>query len=70
VKSYLIQCKAFTRRGESEGGKTRGGKMQVTSNMLLKTNGEKMSEISLSKMLLKNKELSHPFQDVDEKKGT
>jgi hypothetical protein len=37
--------------------------------MLLKTNVEKMSEISLSKMLLKNNELHPPFQDVDENKG-
>ena len=49
--------------------KRAGGKMKVTSNMLLKTNGEKMSEICLSKMLLKKNELYPPFQDVDEKKG-
>ena len=35
--------------------KTRGGKMKVTSIMLLKTNRGKMSEINLSIILLKNK---------------
>ncbi len=35
--------------------KTRGGKMKVTSIMLLKTHGEKLSDYRLSIMLMKNK---------------
>jgi len=38
-------------------GKTRGEKMKGCSTMLLKTNGEKMSENSLSTMLMKTKDL-------------
>ena len=37
--------------------KNAGGKMKVTSIMLLKTHGEKMTEIGFSIMLLKSKEL-------------
>jgi len=36
--------------------------------MLLKTNGENMSENSLSTMLMKTKDLLGAFHDVDEKK--
>jgi hypothetical protein len=48
--------------------KKKGGKMKVTSIMLLKTNGEKMSVFRLSKMLMKTNELNSSFQDVDENK--
>ena len=40
--------------------------MKVTSNMLLKTNGEKMSDIGLSMMLLKTNTLKHSLHGVDE----
>jgi hypothetical protein len=36
---------------------------------LLKTNIEKMSAFRLSMISMKTNELSHAFQDVDEKKG-
>jgi hypothetical protein len=39
------------------GERTRGEKIKVTSIMLLKTHGEKMTEIGFSIMLLKSKEL-------------
>jgi hypothetical protein len=42
--------------------------MKVSSTMLLKTNGEKMSVCGLSKMLVKINELYSSFQDVDERK--
>jgi hypothetical protein len=41
--------------------KTRGEKMKVSSIMLLKTNGEKMSEIDLSIMLMKRKVVTVAF---------
>jgi hypothetical protein len=37
---------------------------------LLKTNVEKMSAFCLAIMLMKQNELNHYLQDVDEKKGT
>jgi hypothetical protein len=42
--------------------------MKAYSTMLLKTNGENMSEIRLSTMLMKIKNLDLAFHDVDEKK--
>jgi hypothetical protein len=47
----------------------KGGKMKVTSIMLLKTNGEKMSVFRLSMIFMKTNELNPSLQDVDEKKG-
>jgi hypothetical protein len=41
--------------------KTRGEKMKVSSIMLLKTNGGKMSEIGLSIMLMKRKVVTVVF---------
>jgi hypothetical protein len=38
-----------------------GGKMKVSSIMLLKTNGGKMSEIGLSIMLMKRKIVTDSF---------
>ena len=48
--------------------KKRGEKMQVTSNMLLKTHGEKMSVFTLSIMLLKISWLQPAFHYLDEEK--
>jgi hypothetical protein len=47
---------------------TRGGEMNQTSIMLLKTNGENMSENRLSIMLMKTKNIEAGFHYVDEKK--
>jgi len=47
---------------------TRGGEMKETSIMLLKTNGENMSENRLSIMLMKTKNIEAGFHYVDEKK--
>src|SRR5208337_605885 len=44
--------------------------MKVNSIMLLKINGGKMSDSSLSMILMKTNELKHPLHDVDEKKRT
>ena len=52
-----------------EGNGKKGGKMKVTSIMLLKTNGEKMSVFRLSMIFMKTNELNPSLQDVDEKKG-
>ncbi len=43
--------------------------MGVRFSKLLKTHVEKMSDFSLSTMLMKKKELYPSFHDVDEKKG-
>ena len=58
AKIYVIEIKIVSLFLGGQGSeKTRGGKMKVTSIMLLKTNGEKMSEIGLSIILLKINEL-------------
>jgi hypothetical protein len=44
-----------------EKGKSRGGNMKVSSVMLLKTNGGKMSEIDLSIMFMKRKGVTLVF---------
>jgi hypothetical protein len=54
-KIYLIEIKTVSLFFVAGCEKTRGRKMKVTSIMLLKTNGGKMSEIDLSIILLKNK---------------
>ena len=46
-----------------------GGEMKGTSIMLLKTNGGKMSEIGLSIMLMKTKNIEAAFHYIYEKKG-
>jgi hypothetical protein len=52
------------------GEKTRGEKMKETSIMLLKTNGEIMSEIGLSIMLMKTRNIEVAFHYIDKKKWT
>jgi hypothetical protein len=68
AKTYLIETKRVSSVFVDRSQKTRGRKMKVTSIMLLKTNGEKMSETGLSIILLKKNKLPSPFHYVDEKK--
>jgi hypothetical protein len=49
--------------------KTRGENMKESLAMLLKTNGEKMSENRPLAMLMKKNELKSLSGDVDENKG-
>ena len=53
TKIYVIESKVVRFISAQESEKTRGGKMKVSPIMLLKTNGEKMSEIRLAIILLK-----------------
>jgi hypothetical protein len=53
-----------------QGRKTRGEKMKETSIMLLKTNGEKMTEIDLSIMLMKTRNIEVDFHYIDDNKYT
>jgi hypothetical protein len=52
-KSYLIEIRRVISFMAGGREKNAGGKMKVSSIMLLKTNGGKMSEIDLSIMLMK-----------------
>ena len=52
-KIYIIETKIVIFLLSQSGEKTRGGKMKVSPIMLLKTNGEKMSEIGPAIILLK-----------------
>jgi hypothetical protein len=54
-KLYIVESKWVNLVRMVPWLKTRGGNMQVTSIMLLKTNVDKVSEIRLSIMLMKNK---------------
>jgi hypothetical protein len=54
---YLIHIKRVITSLAAGGEETRGGKMKGTSIMLLKTNVEKMTEIGLSIMFMKGKDL-------------
>ncbi len=53
AKTYVIENKMVRFILGCASEKTRGGKMKVSPIMLLKTNGEKMSEIRLAIILLK-----------------
>jgi len=54
VKIYIIETNTVSSLLEGGAAKKRGGgKMKVSSIMLLKTNGVKMTEIGLSIMLMK-----------------
>ncbi|MGO8790319.1 MAG: hypothetical protein ACLQVL_23460 [Terriglobia bacterium] len=54
AKTYVIETKIVISI-VGAGREKRGGEMQVSSIMLLKTNVQKMSEIDLSIMLMKTK---------------
>ena len=63
-KKDLVDCDHEGKR------KSGGGKNKVCSTMLLKTNGEKTSVLSLSTMLLKTNDLCCLLHDVIEKTGS
>ncbi len=54
-KIQVVETNSVNRIALRLGSKNAGEKMKVSSIMLLKTNASKMSETSLSIMLLKNK---------------
>jgi hypothetical protein len=60
-KPILLKLSQLVHLLQPGSEKTRGEKMKVSSIMLLKTNALKMSETSLSIMLLKNKLLIGVF---------
>jgi hypothetical protein len=66
--SHVIEIDRVSRLAAIASRKMRGGKMKGCLTMLLKTNGEKMSETSLATMLMKTKDLQGACHDVDEKK--
>jgi hypothetical protein len=57
TKMQAIDSKSFNHATARHCQKTRGGKMQASVIMLLKTNGSKMSESSLAIFLLKTLDL-------------
>jgi hypothetical protein len=61
LKIYLIETKMLILFRTAGCQKTRGEKMKVSSIMLLKTNGSKMSDFGLSIILLKNKVVKVAF---------
>jgi hypothetical protein len=65
-----LKLKQLVQSGWQCSEKTRGEKMKVTSIMLLKAHGEKMSDLGLSIMLLKINKLKPPFHYVDENTGS
>ena len=69
LEMYIIETKIDSHFKGSGRQETRGEKMKVSSTMLLKTNGEKMSVFRLSTMLMKTQELNPSFHDIDERKG-
>jgi hypothetical protein len=66
-KIYVIETKSISSFPAGGWKKTRGEKMKVSSIMLLKTHGEKMSETGLSIMLLKIRLLQSALHYVIEK---
>ena len=68
--SYITENKRVVYSWLALGEKSRGEKMKGTSIMLLKTNGEKMSEIGLSTMLMKIRNIEAAFHYSNEKKWT
>jgi len=67
-KLYLIQIKRVNLNQECHDEKTRGRNVKESLAMLLKTNGEKMSENRSLAMLMKIHELKSLSGDVDENK--
>jgi hypothetical protein len=61
AKMYIIKNKALSRILVAGRRRTRGEKMKVSSIMLLKTNGGKMSESILSIMLMKRQVVTVAF---------
>ena len=55
ARAHVLENKIVDLIRMATWSKNAGGKMEVISIMLLKTNGDKVSEIGLSIMLLKNK---------------
>ena len=54
---HVIEIKQVSQFSTAKQRKNGGEKMKGCSTMLLKTNGEDMSEISLSTMLMKTNDL-------------
>ena len=70
-KLMLLKLRGLTYSSVARVMKKKGElKMRGKFRKLLKTHIEKMSAFRLSKMFMKTNELSHSFQDLDEKKGT
>ena len=67
-ESHVIEIDMVSGLAVIGSRKMRGGKMKGCSTMLLKTNGENMSETRLPTMLMKIKDLHGAFHDVDENK--
>jgi hypothetical protein len=65
---HVIEIKQVSQFSTAKQRKNGGEKMKGCSTMLLKTNGENMSESRLSTMLMKTNDLQSAFHDVDEKK--
>jgi hypothetical protein len=61
AKIYIIENKTLSQILVAGRRKNAGGKMKVSSIILLKTNGGKMSESSLSIMLMKRKVVTVAF---------
>ena len=71
AKIYIVEIKIVSRSLVARVMEKRGGgNMKVTSIMLVKTNGEKMSIFCLSTILMKTNELNHYLHDVIENKGS
>jgi hypothetical protein len=71
AKIYIVEIKIVSRSLVARVMEKRGGgNMKVTSIMLVKTNGEKMSVFRLSTILMKTNELNHYLHDVIENKGS
>jgi hypothetical protein len=69
-KLYVIENNNVISSPASGWEKTRGEKMKVSPIMLLKTNGEKMSEISLAIMLMKRRQIEAACHYILENKGS
>jgi hypothetical protein len=69
LKFYLIQIKIVIVRGRNRGQRNAGGKMKDSLAMLLKTNGEKMTENTSLAMLMKAHELKLLSGDVIENRS-
>lgn len=64
---YVNEIKCVRRITLAKHSKNAGGKMQGCPTMLMKTNGENMSENGLATMLMKTNDLWGACHDVDDK---
>ena len=69
-RMHFIEKGRLSSHNAAQRSKKKGGRRQVSSTILLKTNVERMSVCGLSTMLLKMHELQFPLHDFGENTGS